>query len=475
MKVRRGSGAALGERLRSDAAFTASEKAGIVLALSAPAIIARLASIMMQYIDAAMVGSLGADASAAIGLVASTTWLFGGIVYAAVYGFSVQIAHAAGAGDKKESAGVYFQGGFSMLIFSLALAAAGLLLSLVLPEFLGAGEAIRESARVYFAVCAAFLPVSAIQYYAAASLQAVGSMKAAGSLEALMCALDVIFNLFFIFPSGVHGIGPLSLWLPGLGLGVAGAAAGTGAAELVTAVLMLAAAHRQPYLSYSENEAPERFIYRFKPQKAVLRRAVRISLPSALQEAALSGAMVLSTRIVAPLGSVAIAANSFAVTAESICYMPGYGIGNAATTLVGQSIGAGKRSLARSFAFITVGIGMLVMLGTGILMYFICPGVFAFLTPDGDIAALGVQVLRIELWAEPFFGASIIASGALRGAEDTLVPGIMTLASIWGVRITLSFLLVGPMGLSGVWTAMCVELIFRGIIFLFRLVRFKFD
>ena len=179
--------------------------------------------------------------------------------------------------------------------------------------------------------------------------------------------------------------------------------------------------------------------------------------------------MVMTTRIIAPLGTVPVAANSFAITAESICYMPGFGLQGAASTLVGQSIGAQKNAQAKSFAWITTLLGMVIMTLLGAIMYFLCPYVFGFLTPDPAVQDLGVQILRIELFAEPFYGASIVAAGALRGAGDTLVPGILSFVSIWGVRVTLAFLLVGTYGLRGVWIAMAIELTFRGLLFLARL------
>ena len=96
---------------------------------------------------------------------------------------------------------------------------------------------------------------------------------------------------------------------------------------------------------------------------------------------------------------------------------------------------------------------------------------FRMLTPDPEVRALGAQVLRIEAFAEPLFAVSIVAAGALRGAGDTLVPSILNLVSMWGVRITLATLLAPRMGLAGVWLAMCLELCARGILFLIRLLR----
>ena len=180
-------------------------------------------------------------------------------------------------------------------------------------------------------------------------------------------------------------------------------------------------------------------------------------------------AQVVITAIVAPLGSIAIAANSFAITAESLCYMPGVGVEEAATTLVGQSVGARRANLTRRFARITVGMGMIVMGLMGVLLYVGAPLVMGMMTPVREVVDLGVRVLRIEAFAEPLFAASMVAYGVFVGAGDTMTPCWMNAFSMWVVRITLAALLVGSMGLVGVWTAMCIELCFRGIIFLARL------
>ena len=179
----------------------------------------------------------------------------------------------------------------------------------------------------------------------------------------------------------------------------------------------------------------------------------------------------MTTVIVAPLGSFAIAANSFAITAESLCYMPGYGIADAATTLVGQSLGAKRRELTRSFAHMTVFMGMVVMGIMGVFMYLFAPQIIGLMTPVNEIRELGVMALRIEAFAEPMFAASIVAYGVFVGATDTLVPCLMNFFSIWAVRLSLAAILAPSLGLKGVWIAMCVELCFRGAIFLIRLKR----
>jgi Na+-driven multidrug efflux pump len=190
-----------------------------------------------------------------------------------------------------------------------------------------------------------------------------------------------------------------------------------------------------------------------------------------LQHMLMGGAQIVSTIIVAPLGTVAIAAHSLAITVESLCYMPGFGIAEAATTLVGQGIGAGQRLLTRSFAYMSVGLGIAVMTFMGVLMWVFAPELMAIMSPVDEIIALGADVLRIEAWAEPLFAASIVCNGVFIGAADTIIPSAMSLASMWAVRLTLAATLAPRFGLRGVWTAMAIELTFRGLIFLLRLCR----
>ena len=443
------------------------EQLGRVIQLSIPAVLAQISSIIMQYIDAAMAGSLGARATAAIGLVSSTTWLFGGLCMAAGAGFSVQVAQLIGAGEQERARRVLRQALLCTFLFGLGLSALGVGISVPLPRFLGGEADVTPDSTRYFFIYACALPAVQLRHTAGNMLQCSGDMRTPSRLNILMCFLDVLFNSLLIFPGRQVSLLTLRITLPGAGLGVAGAALGTALAELVTALLMLyAVCFRSASLRLKAYES-------WRPEGRCLKTALRLAFPMALEHAVLCGAQIAGTRIVAPLGTVAVAANSLGVTAESLCYMPGYGIGAAATTLVGQSIGAGEEKLAKDYARLSVILGMGIMTCTGGLMFLGAPGMFSLLTPDPAIRVLGTKILRIEAFAEPMFAASIVASGALRGAGDTLIPGMMNLASMWGVRIPLSLFLAPRLGLPGVWLAMCTELCVRGVLFLRRLLRGK--
>ncbi|MCM1175977.1 MAG: MATE family efflux transporter [Blautia sp.] len=454
-------------QLKDGREFGRGEQIRLVFLLSVPAILAQITSIVMQYIDASMVGSLGAEASASIGLVSSSTWLFSGVCGAVASGFSIQAAHRIGGGKIAEARSIMRQSLLVAAAVSLLLALSGVLIGGKLPVWLGAAPEIWKDASAYFIVFACSLPLIQMNRLAGGLFQCSGDMRTPGALNILMCFLDVVFNRFLIFPAQTISVGGLAIPLPGAGLGVTGAALGTALSELVTAVLMMGLlCLRSGVFRLKRGES-------WKLEKKCIMRALRLAAPIGWENVMMCGAMVATTRVVAPLGAVAIAANSFAVTAESLCYMPGYGIGDAAATLTGQSIGAGRYDLTRRFAKMAVWMGIVVMALTGAAMFFGASFMMSLLTPDMEIRRLGAEVLRIEVFAEPMYAASIVASGALRGAGDTMVPSMMNFASIWFVRLPLAILLSGEYGLRGVWIAMCLELCFRGAIFLLRLYREK--
>ncbi len=455
------------DKIRSGEKLSFGQQLKLTAQLSWPAMMAQLSSMMMQYIDAAMVGHLGADASASVGLVSTSLWLFWGICSAVTMGFSVQVAHSIGASDHGRGRRILRQSITSCFLFSLVVAAVGAAIAWPLPHWLGGKDGICPDASIYFLVFVLALPLFTMNYLGGGMLRCSGNMKVPGALNVMMCVLDVIFNFFLIFPTRDIDIAGVSLTLPGAGLGVLGAALGTAAAEIITAGLMMwFLCFRQDGLAIARIKEKGSF----RPEWEVLRKALKVSAPMTLEHVVICGAQIAVTVIVAPLGVMAIAANAFAVTAESLCYMPGYGISEAATTLVGQSYGAKRKDLAKRFGYITTGMGMLTMSVMGVVMYVFAADVMALMSPVKDIIDLGAEALRIEAFAEPMFAASIVAYGVMIGVGDTVLPAIMNFSSIWIVRVPLAAWLAPTMGLAGVWLAMCIELCFRGAIFLWRLI-----
>ena len=437
--------------IREGRPMSQREKLWLIVSLSIPSILAQISATVMFFIDASMVGHLGAEASAAIGLVETTGWLMGGLASAANMGFSVQVAHFIGANDFEAARRVLRQSMVCCMVWAVIISLVSIIIAPSLPYWMGGSEEIAHDASVYFAIfgfCGIFFQMEGL---AGSMLKCSGNMKIPSILNIGMCVMDVCFNYLFIYI---------------LDMGVMGAAIGTGVAMLITAVLMMYfLLVKSKMLSLVGRPGS------FKPKSDTVGTAFKIGAPMGLQHLLMGGAYVVSTMIVAPLGTIAIAAHSLAITVESLCYMPGFGIAEAATTLVGQGIGAGQRMLTRSFAFMSVGLGISVMTLMGVLMWTFAPELMALMSPVEEVIAQGIQVLRIEAWAEPMFAAAIVSNGVFIGAGDTLIPAIMSLSSMWAVRLTMAATLAPKYGLKGVWTAMAIELSFRGSIFLIRLFK----
>ncbi len=377
-------------RIRQGEKMTGSHQLALAAVLSVPSMLAQLVHILMQYIDASMVGSLGAKASASIGIVSTTLWLFGSLCSSASVGFYVQVAHRIGAGDLAEARQVLRQSFISCITFAVMLSAVGVAISQSLPHWLGGGEDICRDASLYFLIFSLGIPFAQLNSLCSGMLRCSGNMHIPSLLNILMCLLDVVFNYFLIFPSReVCGV-----MIPGANLGVAGAGLGTLLSFIVCSLTMCwFVCVRSRELNLRQDTGI------FRPQRHTLREAVRIALPLAVEHIVLCGAQIVSTSIVAPLGTVAIAANSFGITVEALCYMPGYGISDAATALVGQSLGAKRPRLARSFGRITVGMGIAIMTVMAVVMYVFSPALMSVMTPDESVRALTVSVLRIEALA----------------------------------------------------------------------------
>jgi len=441
------------ESIREGRAMARGEKLNLIVGLSIPSMLAQISTVMMFFIDASMVGHLGAEASASIGLVESTSWLIGSLLGAVATGFSVQVAHFIGANDLVKARQVFRHALICGVAFSLFVTLACVGVHSHLPYWLGGGEEIAGNAAKYFLIYGLTLPFVFLYHTSEMMLKSAGNMHTPSVMAVLICICDVAFNYLFIYI---------------LRMGVVGAACGTAAAYVCIALPNLyLAACKNKILNLRQDRV------RFHWVKTYVESACKISIPIAIQNILMSGAQIVSTMIVAPLGNFAIAANTFAITAESLCYMPGYGIGEAATTLIGQSIGANRRDLTKRFAYMTIALGMAIMALMGGVMYVFAPEMIGIMTPVTEIRILGIGALRIEAFAEPMFAAAIVGNCICIGAGDTKVPSVMNFGSMWLIRLSLAAYLAPKYGLAGVWFAMATELVFRGFIFLVRIYRGK--
>ena len=448
-----------------------AQHARVLMRLAWPAIAEQILLTLVSYVDTAMVGVLGADATAAVAINASPIWLIGGLLQALAVGFSVQVAHRIGAGDPEGGRAVIRQAVVVTVSAGLLLMGACLLLAPYLPRWMGAQPAVLPDAVAYFRIYVLALPMQASSAVFSAILRCKGDTRTPLVLNTITNLANVCLNFLLIYPSRtLHLLGhAVPMW--GAGLGVSGAAIATSISTGAIGVCLMAVVYvRKDALRISLREC-------YRPDAAILRRALALGLPVALERTTISLGQIVMTRITATLGTVALAANHVAVTAEGLSYLPASGISYAATTLVGQRVGARESHEASRYARLSGWFGLAFSAGMGALLFVLAHPLSTMFSSDPAVVSLAAGMLRIVAAAEPPFCVSLVLGGALRGAGDSRFPFVISMLCMWGIRATLAPLCVFVLhtGLAGIWIAMAVDLCTRGALSLWRVRRCRFD
>lgn len=442
-----------------------------LLALAWPAILEQLLLTTATYVDTAMIGVLGADATAAVAVNSSVVFLIVGLLTAAGVGYSVQVAHSLGAREWERAGMVSRQA----LLGALATGVVGMLcmgaLSGQIPIWLGADESIQADASRYLFFYALGLPLQSCLAVFSAVLRCAGDTRTPLLFNAGANLLNVGLNFLFIFSPRWIALPWGSVWIWGAGLGVAGAAIGTALSGGTMGLIMVAIMFRR------KGAARLTWGASYRPEKTINCRAVRLGLPVLLERAAFSGGQLFMTRMVTSLGNISLAANHVAVTAEGISYLPAQGVSFASTALVGQAVGAKDAQRARRYSSISGVVGLAAGVLAGGLLFCLAVPLSALFTPDGEVIALAAAMLRIVAVSEPLFGLSIVLSGVLRGAGDSRSPFLIVLFGMWGVRMIMApVLLYGfHLQLSAIWIAMVADLMVRGILCWIRVRRMNWE
>ena len=438
---------------------------GALLTLAWPVMLENAMQTLVQYVDTAMVGALGAQASAAVGLTGSVTWLVNGIFFAAGIGALAVISRALGARDEKTARETAAQSVFIAAVAGVAMCAATLLVSPVLPAWLNAEAEIRADATAYFAIICMPMVFRAASIIFGSVLRAAGDTRTPMLANLAMNALNVVMNFLLIYPTRELNILGLAFTMPGAGLGVSGAAIATALSYVLGGVLITCAMWKNAAVS------PRRGGLRLNAK--AMQSCLRIAVPVALARLTTSAGHVVFAALVATLGTVSLAAHSIALTAEEAFYIPVFGINAAAATLTGNALGEKDARKLDMVGRSTIVITLLLMSFTGALLFAFAPVVMRLFTPDARVVAEGVTVLRLVALSEPIFGIAIGVEGMLQGAGDTIVPFTITTATMWLVRIagTVAVIYGLKLGLSAVWVCMVAENTVRGALYLWRYLR----
>lgn len=441
------------------------ELAAPILSLALPTMLEQFLATAVQYIDTAMVGTLGTHATAAVGATATVNWLINGTVSAIGVGFLSYISKACGAGDRDRAKRAAAQAVLVTLIVGIGFTVLALALSTRVPVWMRTDPSIQELASQYFFVMyTPMLARSAILLFGNL-FRAVGDSKTPMRVGLMVNLINVAGNLLLIYPTRVwHG-----LTLYGAGWGVVGAAAASAAAYFVGGIVITVALWRHPRIS------PRGFS--LKPESAILRPCLQVALPNALQRFATSLGYVAFAAMVNSLGETATAAHTIANTVESAFYVPGYGMQMAAATLAGNALGAGEHKKINHLAGMLLTLEVAMMVVSGGLLFLFAPNMMGLFSADAAVIALGAVVLRMVAVSEPFYGVSIILEGMMQGMGQTMLPFVIGVTGMWGVRIVGTFLCtqIFGMGLISAWACMIAHnlLIFVLLTACYRTGRWK--
>ncbi len=428
--------------------------------LSWPAILEQLLGTLVSYVDTAMVGALGKVATAAVSVNSSPIWLVGGVLSGIGVGFSVQVANAVGAKDEHRARRAIVQSLLAVLVVGFGFLGLMQLLSTSIPRWMGAEPEVLEGAIRYIRFYTLCMPGHAALYVFSAVLRCTGDTKTPLFLNSSCNLLNVVLNFFLIYPTRDLTVFGATFTMPGAGMGVGGAALASAISiDLAGLILLIVIMRRFHLFQRGTGDS-------LRPDSVVIRTAASLGLPYIAERMSINLGQITMVRIVASIGTTALAAHHIANTAEGLCYLPAYGISAAATALVGQSVGGKSKEDAKEFGALAGKLGFILCIATGAILFVAARPLASLFTPDAEVIDLTAKVLRIVAFSEPFFALSIVLFGALRGGNDTRYPMLTCLFSMWVVRILLMvlFVFVFHWGLTGVWLAMAIDLITRVIL-----------
>ena len=421
---------------------------GVIMALAWPTIVEQVMQTAVQYIDTAMVGSLGTQATAAVGATSTFGWMVFSTISALSVGFLSFIAQACGANDREAAKKAVSQAVLITLVGGILVTFVTTSLSGIVPKLMQVDPDIQELASTYFFILyLPMLPRTASTIFGTL-LRAAGDTKTPMKVGILVNVINIIGNLLLIFPSREIVLGSLAFTLPGAGLGVVGAAIASALAFTWGGIHITYALWKHPMVSPRGCN--------LRPDMTILKPCIKIAIPNMFQRFGTSLGFVAFASMINSIGEVATAAHTIANTVESAFYIPGYGMQTAASTLAGNAYGARDNERLKKLAAMFIPVEIILMIVSGGALFIAAPSLMKIFSSSPEVIELGATVLRMVAVSEPFYGFSIIIEGMMLGLGKTKEPFVYNVLGMWCVRIIGTFIctqLLG-MGLVSAWACM---------------------
>lgn len=443
--------------------------AAVILSLAWPTMLEQLMQTAVQYIDTAMVGSLGTYATAAVGATSTVSWVVGSSISALGIGFLSFIARAHGAGERENARRASAQAAFIVLLVGSVFTGICLSCARLIPTWMQVDRSILELTSQYFAILYSPMIFRTATTIFGMVLRAAGDTRTPMKVGVGVNLLNVSLNYILIYPSRTISLLGIRVPMIGAGLGVIGAAIASAVAFAVGGIWISVVLWRHPDVSPRGQ--------RFRPDPEILHPCMKVALPNMLQRFGTSLGYVAFASMINSIGEVATAAHTIANTVESAFYIPGYGMQTAAATLAGNAYGAKDQKRMRELGNMFLPIEVILMIISGGLLFALAPTLVSIFSDNPEVITLGSKVLRMVAISEPFYGVSIIVEGMMQGVGKTRMPFIYNIIGMWGVRIIGTYICTQTfsLGLVSAWSCMIAHNMLLFVLFLFTYLREKWN
>jgi putative MATE family efflux protein len=398
-----------------------------------------LLETLLGIVDTILVARLGAQATAGVGSALQVMFFLIAALSALSIGSSVLVAQAIGAGDRARASQLARQSLLWSVLISIPRAIAGYLLAGPVVGVFQLEPDVAQISSHYLQVTMGTVVVLVGLFIGGGVLRGAGDTRTPMIVTGIANVINVGLAYSLIY--GHAG-------LPALG--AVGSAWATFIARAIALIILLA-------VLWQGRRGVSIRGGSWWPSGAVARQILTIGLPAALEQILTSAAFFVLTLVVASLGTVVLAAQQLSFTALSTSLLPGFGFGIAATTLVGQSVGARRIREGSQATFVALRWALIWMSTLGVVLFVLAAPILRVFTSDSAVVEAGTWGLRVVALAQPLWAVWLVLAGALRGTGNTRFPLAVGSVGMWlSAGLAALLALVFHTGLPGVWAAYLV-------------------
>jgi len=396
---------------------------------------------VFAVVDIAFVSILGTDAIAAVGITEALITVLYAVAVGLGMGVTAMVARRIGAQEREAAARVTGQAIWIGAVLSLMIGIPGVIYAADMLRLMGASEGVIETGSGFAAVLLGGSASILYLFLLNAAFRGAGDANVALRSLWLANGLNIILDPCLIF-----GLGPF----PEMGV--------TGAAVATTIGRSIGVLYQLWYL-FDGRGRLEFHLRNLAIAPKVMMRMLVISAGGVGQFLIATSSWIIVMRIVALYGSTAVAAYTIGLRIFEFIWLPSWGLGNAAATLVGQNLGAGKPDRAQKSTWLAARYNLVFMSSVGLLLVAVAPGIAGFFTDDPEVLRYGIACLRILAVGVPMYAIGMVITQALNGAGDTKTPTLINFLCFWVLQIPLAYWLAtgALLGPNGVFIAIVVS------------------